>query len=206
MSRVAGTARTGTERLASTVGGMTANVLEGVLEAAGARLDDAIELRRRIHRRPELGLELPETQAAVLEALDGLPLAVTTGTSTTSVVAVLDGDAPGPDGAAARRHGRPADAGGHRPRVRRARSTAPCTPAATTPTSPCSPAPLGCSPSAAGDIAGRVAFMFQPGEEGHHGARFMLEEGLLAQARRRRPSRCRWPSPSTRRPTIPVAA
>jgi hippurate hydrolase len=29
------------------------------------------------------------------------------------------------------------------------------------------------------DIAGRVLFMFQPGEEGHHGARFMLDEGLL---------------------------
>ncbi len=29
------------------------------------------------------------------------------------------------------------------------------------------------------DIPGRVLFMFQPGEEGNHGARFMLEEGLL---------------------------
>ena len=29
------------------------------------------------------------------------------------------------------------------------------------------------------DIAGRVLFMFQPGEEGDHGARFMLDEGLL---------------------------
>jgi hippurate hydrolase len=29
------------------------------------------------------------------------------------------------------------------------------------------------------DLAGRVVLMFQPGEEGHHGARFMLEEGLL---------------------------
>lgn len=28
-------------------------------------------------------------------------------------------------------------------------------------------------------LAGSVLFMFQPGEEGHHGARFMLEEGLL---------------------------
>jgi hippurate hydrolase len=28
-------------------------------------------------------------------------------------------------------------------------------------------------------IAGRILFMFQPGEEGHHGARIMLEEGLL---------------------------
>ena len=27
-------------------------------------------------------------------------------------------------------------------------------------------------------LAGRVVFMFQPGEEGYHGARFMLEEGL----------------------------
>ena len=31
----------------------------------------------------------------------------------------------------------------------------------------------------AGELAGRVLFMFQPGEEGHHGARFMLDEGLL---------------------------
>ncbi|MGD6002069.1 M20/M25/M40 family metallo-hydrolase, partial [Xanthomonas citri pv. citri] len=31
----------------------------------------------------------------------------------------------------------------------------------------------------ANDLAGRVLFMFQPGEEGHHGARFMLDEGLL---------------------------
>ena len=29
------------------------------------------------------------------------------------------------------------------------------------------------------EIPGRVLFMFQPGEEGHHGARFMLEDGLL---------------------------
>ena len=29
------------------------------------------------------------------------------------------------------------------------------------------------------DLAGRVLFMFQPGEEGHHGARYMLDEGLL---------------------------
>jgi hippurate hydrolase len=28
-------------------------------------------------------------------------------------------------------------------------------------------------------LAGSVLFMFQPGEEGHHGARFMLEDGLL---------------------------
>src|SRR3546814_16063562 len=34
--------------------------------------------------------------------------------------------------------------------------------------------------SAARDrLAGTVMFMFQPGEEGHHGARFMLQDGLI---------------------------
>ena len=28
-------------------------------------------------------------------------------------------------------------------------------------------------------LTGKVVFMFQPGEEGHHGARLMLDEGLL---------------------------
>ena len=31
-------------------------------------------LRRRLHRRPEIGLRLPETQRAILGALDGLGL------------------------------------------------------------------------------------------------------------------------------------
>ena len=72
------------------------DVLDGVLDEAGAQLDEAVDLRRRIHERPELGLDLPGTQATVLEALDGLPLTVTTGTTSSSVVAVLDGDEPGP--------------------------------------------------------------------------------------------------------------
>src|SRR3546814_7987702 len=28
-------------------------------------------------------------------------------------------------------------------------------------------------------LPGTVMFMFQPGEEGHHGARFMLDDGLI---------------------------
>jgi hippurate hydrolase len=31
------------------------------------------------------------------------------------------------------------------------------------------------------DLAGRVVFMFQPGEEGHAGATFMLDEGILSR-------------------------
>jgi metal-dependent amidase/aminoacylase/carboxypeptidase family protein len=66
---------------------MATDVLDGVLTEAAAQLDDAVELRRRLHRNPELGLDLPGTQAAVLEALDGLPLRTSTGEGTTSVVA-----------------------------------------------------------------------------------------------------------------------
>ena len=43
-----------------------------ILSEAQRVAGDAIELRRRIHRRPEIGLTLPRTQAVVLEALDGL--------------------------------------------------------------------------------------------------------------------------------------
>ena len=66
-----------------------------ILEDA-RNLGDAIELRRRIHRQPELGLTLPRTQAVVLEALDGLGLQIHTGQRTTSVVATLEGARPGP--------------------------------------------------------------------------------------------------------------
>ena len=50
-----------------------------LLAEAGALLDEVVALRRDLHRRPELGLDLPRTQARVLDALDGLPLTVTTG-------------------------------------------------------------------------------------------------------------------------------
>jgi hippurate hydrolase len=160
---------------------MTSDVLDGVLDDAGAQLDDAVELRRRIHQQPELGLELPTTQAAVLDALDGLPLEVTTGTTSSSVIAVLDGDQPGPtvllrgdmdalpmpedteldfkstvDGAM--------HACGHDSHVAMLAGAAKLLVARRA------------------QLAGRVAFMFQPGEEGDDGAQHMLDEGLLATA------------------------
>src|ERR1041384_6497900 len=64
--------------------------------AVEAIAPEIIQLRRDIHRRPEMGLYLPETQAAVLRALEGLPLEITTGRSLSSVVAVLRGGRPGP--------------------------------------------------------------------------------------------------------------
>src|SRR5690348_6733128 len=58
---------------------------------AKALQGDLATLRRELHQIPEIGLDLPQTQARVLAALDGLPLSVSTGTSVSSVVAVLRG-------------------------------------------------------------------------------------------------------------------
>jgi amidohydrolase len=148
-----------------------------LLDAAAAHLSDMIDLRRRLHRRPEIGLDLPETQAAVLEALDGLPLEITTGTGCTSVVATLTGARPG------RRvllRGdmdalpMPEDTGldfasevpgamhacGHDSHVAMLVAAARIL-------------------SARRDqLAGEVRFMFQPGEEGHRGAGVMIDEGV----------------------------
>jgi hippurate hydrolase len=55
---------------------------------AAAISADLAALRRAIHREPEIGLELPGTQAKVLSALDGLPLEVTRGQALSSVTAV----------------------------------------------------------------------------------------------------------------------
>lgn len=157
---------------------MTGDLLDGVVDEAGALLDDVVSLRRRIHEHPELGLELPATQATVLEALDGLPVTITTGTSTTSVVAVLDGGEPGPtvllrgDMDALPM---PEDTGlEYASRVDGAMHA--CGHDAHTAML------VGAARLLAarrGSLRGRVAFMFQPGEEGHAGARYMLDEGLL---------------------------
>jgi hippurate hydrolase len=152
--------------------------LSDILAEATTMLDETTQLRRRIHRHPELGLTLPRTQAAVLEALDGLGLEVRTGQRTTSVVARLRGARPGPtillrgdmdalpmpedtglpfasevEGAmhACGHDAHTAMLAGAARLLARRRDT----------------------------LAGSVLFMFQPGEEGFHGARVMIEEGLL---------------------------
>jgi len=65
-------------------------------ERAISHLPQVVELRRELHRHPELGLELPRTQSAVLDALDGLGLSITVGERLSSVVADLEGARPGP--------------------------------------------------------------------------------------------------------------
>ncbi|MCZ2821013.1 M20 family metallopeptidase [Modestobacter sp. VKM Ac-2977] len=65
-------------------------------EDARAMQDELVQLRHALHRRPEVGLQLPRTQETVLTALDGLGLELSTGTALTSVTAVLRGGRPGP--------------------------------------------------------------------------------------------------------------
>jgi amidohydrolase len=149
-----------------------------LLSAAYNDADRTIALRRRLHREPEIGLHLPRTQEMVLEAFADLPVEITTGRSTTSVVAVLRGARPGPtyllrgdmDGLPvhedtglpfASQNAGAMHACGHDTHVAML---------------------LGAARLLAerrDELTGQVVFMVQPGEEGFHGARYMLEEGLL---------------------------
>ncbi|SOC56577.1 M20 metallopeptidase family protein [Ornithinimicrobium cerasi] len=148
-----------------------------LLADAGTLQDDLSALRRELHQVPEVGLDLPRTQEIVLRALEGLPLEITTGTATTSVVAVLRGGRPGPTVLLrADMDGLPvAEATGLEY-------------AATTGTMHAcghdlhTAALVGAArllSARRDELAGSVLLMFQPGEEGYGGAKVMLDEGLL---------------------------
>ncbi len=148
------------------------------IEDGEALLGDMISLRRSIHAEPELGLHTPKTTAKARAALAGLPLEFREGPSTTGFIAVLRGPANGrtvllrgdmdalplqedtglafsseTDGAM--------HACGHDTHVAMLAGAARALCARRD------------------SLAGTVLFMFQPGEEGHHGARFMLDDGLI---------------------------
>ena len=149
-------------------------------EEAGSLLEETTALRRDLHRQPELGLDLPRTQQAVLDALEGLPVSVSTGSATTSVVAVLEGGEPGPTTL-----------------LRADMDALPMTEETGLPYASEVPGAMhACGHDAhvamlvgaakllarrQATLAGRVVLMFQPGEEGHAGASVMLDEGLLEQ-------------------------
>ncbi|MDQ4106863.1 MAG: M20 family metallopeptidase [Actinomycetota bacterium] len=58
--------------------------------------DKIIDLRRDIHREPELGFGTEKTARKVLAALDGLPLEIQTGVAENGIVATLKGEGEGP--------------------------------------------------------------------------------------------------------------
>jgi amidohydrolase len=153
----------------------------GLLDAARAMQDDVVAIRRRIHRQPEIGLDLPKTQAVIFEELAKLGIEGRKGQALSSVVAVIDGGRPGPtvllrgdmdalplredtgldfssevDGAM--------HACGHDTHVAML---------------------LGAARllnDRRAELPGKVILMFQPGEEGLGGAKTMIDEGLLESA------------------------
>jgi len=54
--------------------------------------NELASIRHQIHQEPEIGLDLPKTQAKILAALDGLGLEISTGKALSSVTAVLRGN------------------------------------------------------------------------------------------------------------------
>jgi hippurate hydrolase len=158
--------------------GETVSVDDALREDAQALAPDLIQLRRELHRHPEVGLHLPLTQRIVLKALEGVGLELSVGQSCSSVTAVLRGASDGPavllrgdmDGLpmteASKLDYASVEQGamhacGHDLHtamlVGAARLLA---------------AHRDC-------LAGDVVFMFQPGEEGWDGAGQMLREGVL---------------------------
>ncbi len=151
---------------------------DGLGRAVDAAFEDVVALRRRLHKHPELGLDLPLTQAAVLEALDGLPLEIRLGRSASSVVAVLEGAAPGP--AIILRGDMDALPLTEDNALEYASEVPGCMHACGHDAHTAMLA--GAMRVLAGlrdQFAGRVIGMFQPGEEGQGGALRMIEEGLL---------------------------
>jgi amidohydrolase len=140
--------------------------------------DDTVALRRRLHERPEIGNDLPITREMVLESLEGLPLDLTLHETTSGVAALLTGGKPGPtvllrgDMDALPLH----EGTGLEFSSKQAGSMHAC--GHDTHTAMLSAAARVLS-ARRDEIPGRVLFMFQPGEEGEHGARYMLDEGLL---------------------------
>lgn len=155
-------------------------------ECGEGMLEELQDLRRNLHRHPEIGLELPRTQKAVLDSLDGLPLEITLGQDLSSVTAVLRGG---------KRGERPVSV------LLRADMDALAVKERTgSPYSSTNDYMHACghdlhTAALVGaarvlsqyrdEIAGDVIFMFQPGEEGPGGADLMIDEGVLDVAGRR---------------------
>jgi hippurate hydrolase len=149
-----------------------------LLAEARDLLPEIVELRRHIHVEPEIGLELPLTQAKIIDALVDLDLDVATGTELSSVVATLNGDGAGPtlllrgdmdalpmpeDSGEpfASEHSGAMHACGHDSHVAML---------------------VGAARLLHGrrsELRGSIKFLFQPGEEGYHGARYCIEDGVL---------------------------
>jgi amidohydrolase len=148
----------------------------GFDDAARELRDRLVSVRRELHAAAEVGLDLPRTQRILLRELDGLGLEITTGTSLTSVTAVLRGGRPGPTV------------------LLRADMDALPIVEQTGLDFAAQDAMHACGHDLhmagllgavrllverRGELPGTLVFMFQPGEEGYSGGRIMVDEGVL---------------------------
>ena len=148
-------------------------------EAAAELLSDMVRLRRAIHAEPELGLQNPLTARKAREALKDLPLEFIEGGATSGFVATLRGPASG--------------------RTVLLRADMDALPMQEDTGLPFASSRFGVMHACGHDahvamlvaaarllcarrerLSGTVQFMFQPGEEGFHGARHMLDDGLIS--------------------------
>jgi amidohydrolase len=149
-----------------------------LLEDARRLLPEVVAIRRRIHAEPEIGLNLPRTSATVVAELESLGLPAAQGRTTTSVVSTIEGARPGPTIL-----------------LRADMDALPLTEETGLDFASAVP---GVMHACGHDthvamllgaarllverreaMPGNVLLMFQPGEEGLYGARYMLDEGLL---------------------------
>ena len=150
--------------------------------AAGtAELDDVIALRRAIHADPEIGLRCDRTTDKIKAALAGLPLDYREGPSTSGLIAILRGSRSD---------------NGRTVLLRGDMDALPMREETGLPFASTVPGAMhacwhdahtamlvGAARALCArreNLPGTVVFMFQPGEEGHHGAREMIADGLLA--------------------------
>lgn len=141
-----------------------------------------IEVRRDIHKNPELGFQEVRTAGVVAKTLTGLGLEVTTGIAKTGVVALLDSGKPGPTilvrfdmDALPIQEQTNAEYASQIPGVMHA-----CGHDAHVAIG------LGVAKVLSAhreNLRGRVKFMFQPAEEGLGGAEKMIQEGVLENPR-----------------------
>src|SRR5690349_15065862 len=156
--------------------------LSHFLDEAKDLLPAAVASRRRIHSKPELGLDLPLTTETVLAGLGGLDVEIARGKSASGLVVSLTGTKAGSQS------GRTILLRGDMDALPMPEETG-----------------LDFASEIAGrmhacghdshtamlvqavhllhrhraELAGTVKFMFQPGEEGYGGARLMIEDGLI---------------------------
>jgi len=149
-----------------------------VFASANQILPGVIDLRRKIHANPELGNQLPETTAAVLNELSDLGLEIRASKETTSLIATLKGEGVGPrillrgdmdalpmpednDLSFASRNANKMHACGHDAHTAMLVGAA------------------RLLHENKEHVNGTVDFFFQTGEEGYYGAKVVLDEGMF---------------------------